>query len=504
MISGVNRRSAAIRGDAPGGRNGARYRRALRLPDFEGPAFTREADDSMSNPVLENQTETILGSIADGVFTVDPQWRITSFNRAAEKITGIRKNDAIGRHCWDVFRASICERRCSLRQTLTTGEPVVDQAIFIVNSDGERVPVSISTALLKSGDGRVIGGVETFRDLSVVETLRKEVAGRHSFLDIITKNAEMHRLFGILEQVGESNATVLLVGESGTGKELFARAVHSLSPRRDKPLITVNCGALPEPLLESELFGYKEGAFTDAKKDKPGRLALAEGGTLFLDEIGDISPALQVRLLRVLQEKTYEPLGGTRSLKADVRIVAATNRNLEKRVAEGTFREDLYYRINVVRLSLPPLRARKEDIPLLAEHFIRKFGHLSGKDVRGISPEALSLLMAHDFPGNVRELENILEYATVVCRGHRIEVAHLPESVAGGAGGLPREREEKKEMSWEDLERAYILEALKKNRLNRSATAKALGIHPSTLWRKMKRLGIDPKVLSGDPDLPGE
>jgi len=449
----------------------------------------------MSNPVFENQTETILGSIADGVFTVDPDWRITSFNRAAEKITGIPKDEAVGRHCWDVFRASICEKNCSLRQTMASGKPVVNQSIFIVNSDGERVPVSISTALLKAEDGRTIGGVETFRDLSVVETLRKEVEGRHSFLDIITKNEEMHRLFRVLEQVGESNATVLLVGESGTGKELFARAVHSLSPRRNAPLVAVNCGALPDTLLESELFGYKAGAFTDARRDKPGRLALAEGGTLFLDEIGDISPALQVRLLRVLQEKTYEPLGGTRALTADVRIVAATNRDLERRVAEGTFRQDLYYRINVVRLVLPPLRARKEDIPLLTDHFIRKFSHLSGRDIEGISPRALSVLMAHNFPGNVRELENILEYATVVCRDRVIGVKHLPDDMAGRAGeaeGVLRETAGKGDMSWDDLERSFILEALQKNRLNRAATARALKIHPTTLWRKMKRLKIDP------------
>jgi len=247
----------------------------------------------------EHQTQIILDSIADGVFTVDADWKITSFNRAAETITGIRKEEALGRHCWDVFRASICENMCSLRQTTRTGEPVVNQAIYIVNSKGERIPVSISTALLKDENGRVIGGVETFRDLSVVEELRKELEGRHSFFDIISKNQEMQRLFGILEQVAESNTTILLVGESGTGKELFAKAIHSLGPRKNGPMITLNCGALPDTLLESELFGYKAGAFTDAKKDKPGRLALAEGGTLFLDEIGDISPALQIRLLRV-------------------------------------------------------------------------------------------------------------------------------------------------------------------------------------------------------------
>ncbi|MBU4419922.1 MAG: sigma 54-interacting transcriptional regulator, partial [Proteobacteria bacterium] len=272
---------------------------------------------------IVNQTHIILDSIADGVFTVDLEWKITSFNRAAEEITGIKKNEAIGRHCWEVFKASICEQGCMLRKSMETGYPFVNQSIFIVNSEGERIPVSISTALLKDNKGKIIGGVETFRDLSVVEELRKELADKHTFHDIISKNKEMKRLFGMLELVAESNTTVLIEGESGTGKELFAKAIHSISNRRKEPLITINCGSIPDTLLESELFGYKAGAFTDAKKDKSGRLALAEGGTLFLDEIGDISQLLQAKLLRVLQDKVYEPLGSTSSLKANVRIVAA-------------------------------------------------------------------------------------------------------------------------------------------------------------------------------------
>ena len=376
-------------------------------------------------PVLENQTEIILDSIADGVFTVDADFKITSFNHAAEKITGIHREEAVGRQCWEVFRASICEKCCALEETMKTGDQIVNQSIFIVNREGDRVPISISTALLKNGRGKMIGGVETFRDLSVVEELRKELAGSHSFYDIISKNKEMQRLFRMLEQVSEGNTTIILVGESGTGKELFAKAIHSLSPREKGPLVTINCGSLPDTLLESELFGYKAGAFTDAKKDKPGRIALAEGGTLFLDEIGDISPALQVRLLRVLQDRVYEPLGSTESIKANVRIVAATNKNLEEMVKKGEFRQDLYYRINVVKLALPPLRERKEDIPLLVEHFIRKFNSLSGKEIKGLSPEVFPLLMTHEFPGNIRELENIVEYATVVCKNSLIGIEHL-------------------------------------------------------------------------------
>jgi PAS domain S-box-containing protein len=443
---------------------------------------------------VENQTEIILDSIADGVFTVDSDWRITSFNRAAERITGIKKEEALGRHCWEVFKASICEKICSLRQTMETGSPTVNQAIYVVNSEGERIPVSISTAILKDKDGKVIGGVETFRDLSVVEELRKELSGRHSFMDIISKNKEMLRLFGMLEQVAESDTTVLLEGESGTGKELFAKAIHSLSHRKNGPMITINCGSLPDTLLESELFGYKAGAFTDAKRDKPGRLALAEGGTVFLDEIGDISPALQVRLLRVLQDKRFEPLGSTKTEKADVRVVAATNKNLDSLVKEGKFRQDLYYRINVVKLVLPPLRKRKEDVPLLTEHFIQKFNRLSGKEIQGLSPGVLPVLMSYDFPGNVRELENIIEYATVVCRGNSIGVEQLPDYLHPTSYRMHAEMtaaDAGKDLSWDELERSFIYEALRNNNWNRAATAAQIGIHPTTLWRKIKRLNLE-------------
>ncbi len=442
---------------------------------------------------LEHQTHIILDSIADGVFTVDKELRITSFNRAAEQITGIARAEALTRHCWEVFRTSICEQRCALRETLETGRPLVNQSIFIVNAEGDRVPVSISTALLRDKSGEIIGGVETFRDLSVVEELRKELAGSHTFLDIISKNREMRALFAMIEQIAESNATVLLEGESGTGKELFAKAIHSLSPRRNGPLITVNCAALPDSLLESELFGYKAGAFTDARRDKPGRLALAGGGTLFLDEIGDVSPMLQIRLLRVLQDRRYEPLGSTRSETADVRIVTATNRNLEELVAEGQFRQDLFYRINVVKMTLPPLRARKEDIPLLVDHFIRKYSHLNGKDIQDAAPEVMPLLMAHDFPGNVRELENIVEYATVVCKNSRIGIEHLPRhfqpqdlpTTPRAAGPRHASR-----TSFNELSRSFIYAELKKNNWNRKLTAAQLGIHPSTLWRQIKRLNV--------------
>jgi transcriptional regulator with PAS, ATPase and Fis domain len=374
---------------------------------------------------------------------------------------------------------------------MATGRPVVNQSIYIVNLRGDQVPVSISTALLKDEHGKVIGGVETFRDLSIVEQLRKELSRRHSFQDILSKNKEMQRLFGVLEQASESDATILLEGESGTGKELFAKAIHALSPRKTGPFITINCASLPDTLLESELFGYEKGAHSTAFKDKPGRVAIAEGGTLFLDEIGDISPALQVRLLRVLQDKTYEPLGGTKSMKVDVRIVAATNKNLGDLVKQGIFRQDLYYRINVVRLVLPPLRERREDIPLLVEHFVRKFSRLNSKEIQGLSPEVVPVLMSHDFPGNVRELENIIEYGTIVCKNGLIGIENLPDYLKQREGSMKEKPSHEKAHSLEDMQRSYLCEVLRRNHWNKTATAAEMGVHPTTLWRKMKRFNLE-------------
>ena len=436
-----------------------------------------------------NVVNVILESIADGVFTVDENWRITTFNGAAERITGVSREEAIGQRCCDVFRASICESSCALRQTLSSGRPIVNRTVYIVNSKGDRVPISISTAILCDESSEVIGGVETFRDLSIFEELRKELTGRYTFADIISRNHEMRRIFDILPEIAESDSTVLIEGDSGTGKELFARAIHNLSARRHKPLVTVNCGALPDTLLESELFGYKAGAFTDAKKDKPGRFALAEGGTLFLDEIGDVSPAMQTRLLRAIEAREYEPLGATAPVKANVRIITATNRELTQLVKEGAFREDLYYRVNVVKISLPVLSRRKEDIPLLMDHFIARFNRLRGKEIAGVDPDVLSALMQHDFPGNVRELENIIEHAFIMCRGTVIGMEHLPEHLRPKSSA-PRVRNGV-DSTLRDAEATAILAALERNKWNRAATARELGIHSTTLWRKIRRLGIE-------------
>jgi PAS domain S-box-containing protein len=442
-----------------------------------------------TNDLPSDRHAIVLDSINDGVFTVDRQWRITSFNRAAEQITGVKRKQAIGRPCCEVFRASICETACVLRQTLATGRPIVNKAVYILDVRGNRIPISISTAVFKDEQGDIIGGVETFRDLSLVDELRKDLEAKYSFADIVGRSATMRQIFQILPQIAESDSTVLIEGASGSGKELFARAIHNLSRRRDKRFVALNCAALPDTLLESELFGYKAGAFTDARQDKPGRFALADGGTLLLDEIGDISQAMQVRLLRVLQERTYEPLGSIEPVKNDVRVIAATNKDLGRLVRKGVFREDLFYRIHVIRLALPSLRDRREDIPLLVEHFVGKFNRLQGKDVVGVSDEVLARLMEHDYPGNVRELENIIEHAFVLCRGGLIQLAHLPPGLRGS--GPAEAAPSIAGMTLEAMERFLITDALRRHHGNRSAAARHLGINPSTLFRKVKTLGIE-------------
>ena len=366
-----------------------------------------------------NNFETILDSIADGVFTIDLDYNITYFNSAAQKITGVPRDQALGQKCYDVFRANICQTSCVLGKTMKTGKQSINLPIDILNSMGYRVPASVSTSVLKDEDGKVIGGVEIFRDLSAMETLRREVDQQYRFEDIISKNHEIQGIFDILPDIATSGSTVLIEGPSGAGKELFARAIHNLSGKKGQ-FVAVSCAALPDTLLESELFGYKKGAFSEAKKDKPGRFARAYDGTILLDEIGDISTALQVKLLRVLQEREYEPLGATATVNTNARVIAATNKTLSQLVARGIFREDLFYRLNVVKIELPPLSQRREDIPLLVDGFIQKLNILKDKEIKGISENALGILMQYDFPGNIRELENIIEFAFVLCHGDMI------------------------------------------------------------------------------------
>lgn len=440
--------------------------------------------------------EIILDSISDGVFTVDHNWRIMSFNRAAEEITGIGRDEAVGRYCWEVFRSNMCEASCALKKTMKEGRSFISSSTYIITGSQERVPISVSTALLKGEQGEVLGGVETFRDQRLVEELRRELAGQYQVSDIVSRSKVMSNTLKILPQVAESDSTVLLDGETGTGKELFARTIHSLSHRADKSFTGINCGALPDNLLESELFGYVAGAFTGAEKDKPGLFEAAAGGTILLDEIGDTSPAFQVRLLRVLEEHEFQPLGSVEKRKTDVRIIAATHRNLEEMVASGTFRRDLFYRINIVRLVLPPLRERMEDIAVLTGRFVEKMNSKSGKNIEGVAPEAMALLLSHDYPGNIRELENIVEHAFVLCGESIIRSEHLPPALLKGSltvstdPSMTATEGDTLDGVVRSTEEAAILAALARNGNNRRAAAADLGMHKSTLYRKMKKLGI--------------
>ena len=449
---------------------------------------------SATGPSLEISTRAILASISDGVFTVDLDWHVLSFNRAAEQITGVPRSEALGRRCEEVFRSSMCGPDCPLRRTLATGDALIGQEGYMVSPEGERIPISVSTALLRDSGGRVVGGAETFRDMRTEVRLRQDLEDRELLDPWRSRSPLMRDILDMLPAVAMTRSTVLIQGETGTGKELLARTLHDWSLQKGGPFVAVNCGAFPETLLESELFGYKAGAFTGAARDKPGRLSLARGGTLFLDEIGEISPALQVRLLRVLQEKVFEPLGAVKSEKADFRVITATHRDLQERMRKGLFREDLYYRIHVVPIRIPTLRDRREDIPLLVQRFLSRFNVQMNRKVTGLSPQALSVLMGWDWPGNIRELENLMERILVTVTQGQIGLHHLPAEYRGGresirlkaSGGLRQLR-----AHWD---RQVIEEALRRHGGRLSPAARDLGVHPSTL-----SLHIRQSVLEGVP-----
>jgi PAS domain S-box-containing protein len=432
--------------------------------------------------------ETVLRCVADGVFTVDRSWRITSFNRAAERITGVSAERAVGKRCSEVFHSDLCERGCPIRETLETEQEVIDRPARILTKRGRSVPISVSSAVLRAEDGTQLGAVETFRDLSTLEQLRREITSRYTFEDIIGRSEAFQKIFALMPDIAASESTVLIEGPSGSGKELLARAIHNLSQRRAKPYVIVNCGTLPTNLFESELFGYKRGAFTDARRDKPGRITLAEGGTIFFDEVGDLPLETQVKLLRLLQEREYTPLGSVETQQADVRIVAATNRDLSTLVSQGRFRDDLYFRLAVVRLTIPSLARRREDVPYLVEHFIRRFNGKQGKRIQGVTPAVMQILMRHEFPGNVRELENIIEYAFVLCHNGLIDVCHLPDDLKAPVG--PEELVPARVTALEESEASAIRQAVMRNRGHVGHTASELRISRTTLWRKMKKHGI--------------
>lgn len=426
----------------------------------------------------------ILESISDGVFTIDAQKRILSFNRAAETITGFTAGEAIGQYCFDIFRADICERDCALDRTLADGASQINLPARIISKNGEPKQIRLSTSILENENGDVVGAIETFRNVTELEALRRSVERCFIPEDIVGRHPSMNRILSFLPDIAWSDSTVVIEGPTGSGKELVARAVHTLSSRKNGPFVAINCAALPDSLLESELFGHCRGAFTGATRDKPGRFQAAHKGTLFLDEISSISLNFQAALLRILQDGQVTPLGSNRSSTVDVRIIAASNVELDTLVAGGEFRQDLYYRLNVARISLPPLRERKQDIPHLVEHFIRRFNQRKERDIQGVSTEVMAMLLDHPFPGNIRELENIIEYAFITCKGPVIAVEHLPREVR------KRVRVQNFESVADDDAESEKIKTLLARYHSRPEVARALGISRTTLWRKMKKLRL--------------
>lgn len=434
--------------------------------------------------------EAILDSVTDGILAHDLEMTITNFNKAAEGITGFSREEAIGKKCIDLFQVKLCGEDCALCQSLDNKMGLRDREVEIQRRDGESRLVLLSTAVLRDKERRIRGAIAVLRDITEISSLRQELKGRYSFGNLVGKNHRMQEVYELIEAVADSEATVLIEGETGTGKELVARAIHYHSPRAELPFVKVDCSALSENLLESELFGHVKGAFTGAIKDKAGRFELAHGGSIFLDEIGEISPVIQLKLLRILQDREIERVGDARVRKVDVRVIAATNKHLREMMLQGKFREDLYYRLNVVPISLPSLRERREDIPLLAEHFIERFNREAKNKIYGISREALGRLLDFDWRGNIRELQNAIEHAFVKCRGRTIQPEHLPATILQAKKETDCRSCRRPVSAPATPELTTILDALKETGWNRSRAARQLGIDRTTLWRKMKEYQI--------------
>jgi PAS domain S-box-containing protein len=436
----------------------------------------------------EQSLKNILDSIDIGIFTVNRGGLITFFNATAETISGYDRRQVLGQPCHVVFEGERVKDVCMLKDAIVKGATHESQKGRMIDKDGVAVPIRANYAALKNDKNIIVGGLATFHDLTLVHQLDQVIRERYTCSDMIGKSPALQKIFEMVPVVAQSDATVLIEGATGTGKDLLAKVIHSSSHRGSKPLVKINCAAIPETLIESEIFGYVKGAFTGADHDKPGRFEEAHGGTIFLDEIGDLPLALQAKLLRVLEDKEFYPLGSRRTQKVDVRIISATNRGLEQLIRNRQFREDLFYRLNVVRIELPPLKDRRDDLPLMIRHFVRKLCAARGLPLPVMSQQAMQVLLNYAYPGNVRELENILEHALIICRAGPIETDHLPEYVTHHPG-TPAPPAPPDMAALPD-EARRILECLMRNNGRRGLTAKELGMNRSTLWRKIKRYGL--------------
>jgi PAS domain S-box-containing protein len=435
--------------------------------------------------------QAILNSISEGVMTLDKDWKIASWNHAAERITGFHREEVIGKECMKLFRTALCRANCPVDRALSCGQPSRDVQVAIRNKRNEVVHLLVNAAPLYDADGLIMGGLETFRDVSQSQWMQEELERQYGSGAMVGACDAMKRVFEVLASLINTDTTVLILGESGTGKELAARALHFYGQRRERAFVAINCSALPEGVLESELFGHAKGAFTGAVRDHMGKFELANGGTLFLDEIAEISPAIQVKLLRVIEEREFQRVGENKTIKIDVRLITATNKDLYKKVLEGSFRDDLYYRLSVYPLHIPPLRDRREDIPLLVGHFISRFNRQMGKSIQGIGDGVFEILESYPWPGNIRELANAIEHAFVHCKGSLLHPSDFPLHVAES----PPQPIGPKSSTTQDrlglVERGLILKELEAANWLKSVAARRLGMSRSTLWRKMAKYGLD-------------
>lgn len=435
----------------------------------------------------KNKLEAIFNSNIEGTFTIDNDWNITSFNNSAVRLTGYKKEEAVGKKCWDIFKSDICCNNCHMEVTMAKGKATIGNELNIKHKNSKMIPIRVNSGILLNNKNEKIGAVETFIDISEIKNLNEHIARKFNFGNIIGNSKEMEKIYYLFESVSKTDSSVLLTGESGTGKELAARAIHLSGVRKNKPFIAVNCSAFNESLIESELFGHEAGAFTGAIKTKIGKFELAQGGTLFLDEFGDISSGVQIKLLRVLETKQFERVGGNITIDADVRIIAATNKDLTKEIANGHFREDLYYRINIINIHLPPLRDKLSDMPLLIDHFIKKFNIQFSKKINGISQEVFEIFSKYRWTGNIRELENVIEHSFILCNQKIINISHIPSYLI--------KTDQTTHNTFLDspignAEKEIILNCLNRNQWNKKKTAFDLKIDTSTLWRKIKKYNI--------------
>jgi two-component system response regulator HydG len=457
----------------------------------------------MDEPGMYRNCREIINTMNDGLMVVAPDGTIMMVNRAFEEMIGYRRDEIIGQSCslihcdaCAIARASGNGHWCDLfEQDSATRKPCM-----LMRKDGSYVHVLKNASILRDAAGEVLGALETLTDISEmakrdekIQQLSRLLEGEDGFYGIVGKSANMRRVFELTAKAAQSDAPVIIYGESGTGKELVAHAIHELGKRRDGPFIRFNCAALNEALLESELFGHVKGAFTGAYSHRQGRFEAAHGGDIFLDEIGDIPLSIQVKLLRVLETKQFERVGDVRPVTVDVRIITATHRDLESLVSQGNFREDLFFRINVIPIYLPPLRERLDDMPLLVNHFIQRLREQSGKAITGLTPDAMRLIMDQSWPGNVRELQGALEYAFVLAEKGLIHPEHLPPKITGSAPDRKTLVEDRSSAGTD--EKAALIAALNQTGGNQSRAAALLGVSRITVWHRMKKYGIDVKKL---------